>query len=93
MTITQNETRHALLKLLSVLAGPAYQHHSKDKPLTQQIELCIAQVKTEASEAMALIEACAPHGKAMLSQAQQKLEAFSELQVLHQLAVDRFGVI
>ena len=89
--ITEAETHCALAKLLSVLAGTAYKVHEKDQSLPQQFERCIQRVKIEASEAMALIEACAPHSKAMLTQAQQKLEALSELQVLHQLALERFG--
>ena len=50
------------------------------------------RIKAEASEGVALIEACAPHGRAMLSQAQQKLDALAELSVLHQLAMENFDV-
>ncbi len=92
MTVSSAETRRAILKLVSVLAGPAYQQSDQSKPLNLQIELCIERIKAEASEGVALIEACAPHGRAMLSQAQQKLDALAELSVLHQLAMENFDV-
>ena len=92
MTVSSAETRRAILKLMSVLAGPAYQHNDQNKPLNLQLELCIERIKAEASEGAALIEACAPHGRAMLSQAQQKLDALAELSILHQLAMERFDV-
>ena len=92
MTISAKETHQAILKLISVLAGPAYLQSDQNKPLNLQIELCMERIKAEASEAVALIDACAPHGRAMLSQAQQKLDALAELSVLHQLAMERFDV-
>ena len=88
MTVTSTEARLAILKVLSVLAGPAYQQSDRDKPLAVQLELCTERIKAEASEGIALIEACAPHGRPMLSQAQQKLEAIAQLAVLHQLAAE-----
>ena len=90
MTVSSADTRRAILKLVSVLAGPAYQQSDQNKPLNLQIELCTERIKAEASEGIALIEACAPHGRPMLSQAQQKLEAITQLAVLHQLAAERF---
>ena len=42
--------------------------------VSSQIDLCIERVKAEASEGAALIDACAPHGRAMLTQAQKRLE-------------------
>ena len=92
MTVSSAETRRAILKLMSVLAGPAYQHNDQNKPLNLQLELCIERIKAEASEGAALIEACAPHGRAMLTQAQQKLDALAELSILHQLAMERYDV-
>ena len=92
MTISAKETHRAILKLISVLAGPAYLQSDQNKPLNLQIELCMERIKAEASEAVALIDACAPHGRAMLSHAQQKLDALAELSVLHQLAMERFDV-
>ena len=92
MTISAKETHQAILKLISVLAGPAYLQSDQNKPLNLQIELCMERIKAEASEGVALIDACAPHGRAMLSQAQKKLDALAELSVLHQLAMERFDV-
>ena len=92
MTISAIETHRAILKLISALAGPTYQPSDRDKPLDLQIELCMERLKAEASEAVALIDASAPHGRAMLSQAQQKIDALAELSVLHQLAMERFEV-
>ena len=92
MTISAKETHRAILKLISVLAGPAYLQSDQNKPLNLQIELCMERLKAEASEGVALIDACAPHGRAMLSQAQQKIDALAELSVLHQLAMERFDV-
>ncbi|WP_170953571.1 hypothetical protein [Synechococcus sp. UW179A] len=51
------------------------------------------RAKTEASEGVALIKAYAPHGNAVLSQAQQKLDALAELSVVHQLAIERFDIM
>ena len=90
MTVSSADTRRAILKLVSVLAGPAYQQSDQNKPLNLQIELCMERIKAEASEGIALIEACAPHGRPMLSKAQQKLEAITQLAVLHQLAAEKF---
>ena len=92
MTVSSADTRRAIMKLVSVLAGPAYLQSDQNKPLNLQIELCMERIKAEASEGVALIEACAPHGRAMLSQAQQKLDALAELSVLHQLAMENFDV-
>jgi len=93
MTITADEARLAFLKVLSVLAGPAYHQSDHDKPLAEQLELCAERIKAEASEGVALIEACAPHGRAMLSQAQQKLESLNQLAVLHQLVAEKFETL
>jgi len=92
MTVSSADTRRAIMKLVSVLAGPSYQPSDQNKPLNLQLEVCIERIKAEASEGVALIEACAPHGRALLSQAQQKLDALAELSVLHQLAMENFDV-
>ena len=92
MTVSSAETRRAILKLVSVLAGPAYQQSDQNKPLNLQIELCIERIKAEASEGVALIEACAPHGRAMMTEAQQKMGALAELSILHRLAMERLDV-
>ena len=93
MTITADEARLAFLKVLSVLAGPAYHQSDHYKPLAEQLELCAERIKAEASEGVVLIEACAPHGRAMLSQAQQKLESLTQLAVLHQLVAEKFETL
>ena len=90
MSITADDARQAILRVLSVIAGPAYQQTDHDKPLALQLGLCAERIKQEASEGVALIEACAPHGRAMLSQAQQKLETLTHLAVLHELAAEKF---
>ena len=93
MSPSEEETRRALLKLLSAVAGPAYQKVEKTETCDRQIDHAIELTKTEASEGAALIEACAPHGKSMLTHAQQKLEILEELKILCHLAKDRFGDI
>ena len=93
MAVTEKATRRALLKLLSVIAGPAYQKVDETEPCDRLIEHVIELTKTEASEGAALIEACAPHGKSMLTHAQQKLEILSEFKVLYQLAKEQFSEI
>ena len=93
MTVSSTETRRAILKLVSVLAGPAYQQSDQNKPLNLQIELCIERIKAEASEGVALIEACAPHGRAMLTQAQKRLENLQALKVLEAVASESFGML
>ena len=76
MAVTEKATRRALLKLLSVIAGPAYQKVDETEPCDRLIEHVIELTKTEASEGAALIEACAPHGKSMLTHAQQTGNTF-----------------
>jgi len=36
------------------------------------IDLCIGRVKAEASERAALVDACSPHGRAVLTQSQKR---------------------
>ena len=70
MQPTPEDIRNALLKLLSAVAGPSGADFDESQPAGEQITLCIERTKAEASESAALIDACAPHGRAMLSQAQ-----------------------
>ena len=70
MSISTNKVHQAISKLLRVLAGTARQQNDLNQPLKLQLELCMECAKTEASEGVALIEACAPHGNEELSQAQ-----------------------
>ena len=73
MQPTSEDTRRALLKLLSVTAGTALGSLDGELPVGQQIDLCVERTKVEA-EGAALVDACAPHGRAMLTQAQKRLE-------------------
>ena len=74
----------ALTLLLKAVISPAlaqatesWQTHPRER-----IAHCIAQVRIEVSEGASLVAACAPHGRAMLTQAQQTLERLESLQVL-----------
>ena len=49
--------------------------------------------KAEASEGAALIDACAPHGRAMLTQAQKRLEQLEAIKTLEKLARSTFGTL
>ena len=93
MQPTTEDTRTALLKLLSAVAGPSGDHVDETKPAGEQINLCIERTKAEASEGAALIDACAPHGRAMLTQAQQRLENLQALKVLESVASENFGML
>ena len=59
----------------------------------QQIDLCTERTKVEASEGAALVDACAPHGRAMLTQAQKRLENLQALKVLEAVASESFGLL
>ena len=76
MQPTSEDTRGALLQLLSETPGPALGALDEELPAGQQIDLCIERTKAEATESAALVDACAPHGRALLTQAQQCLENF-----------------
>ena len=93
MQPTTEDTRKALLKLLSAVAGPTGADVDETKPASEQIAPCIERLKAEASEGAALVDACAPHGRAMLTQAQQRLEQLQALKVLESLASESFGLL
>ncbi|WP_413745484.1 hypothetical protein [Synechococcus sp. MIT S9507] len=86
MQPSSEDTRQALLKLLSELAGPSSTTDAQATGVSAQIDLCIERVNAEASEGAALIDACAPHGRAMLTQAQIRLENLEALKVLESVA-------
>jgi hypothetical protein len=65
----------------------------ESKPVANQIDLCINRTKAEASEGAALIDACAPQGRAMLTQAQKKLEQLQALKVLEVVVSESFGLL
>ena len=93
MQPTSEDTRRALLQLLSVTAGPVLGSLDGELPAGQQIDLCIERTKAEASEGAALVDACAPHGRAMLTQAQKRLENLQALKVLEAVASESFGLL
>ncbi|QNI58189.1 hypothetical protein SynBIOSU31_01312 [Synechococcus sp. BIOS-U3-1] len=49
--------------------------------------------RIHALEAAALIYACAPHGRAMLTQAQNRLETLQPLKVLESVASESFELL
>ena len=59
MQPTPEDTRQALLKLLSEVAGPSASADAQATEVGAQIDLCIQRVKAEASEGAALVDACA----------------------------------
>ena len=93
MQPTSEDTRRALLQLLSVMAGTALGSLDGELPVGQQIDLSIERTKVEASEGAALVDACAPHGRAMLTQAQKRLENLQALKVLEAVANESFGLL
>ena len=93
MLPTSEETQLALLKLLTTTAGPALKADDESKPVENQIDLCIERTKAEASEGAALVAQCAPHGRAMLTQAQKRLETLEALKVMVAVAKQSFGMI
>ena len=93
MQPTPEDTRKALLKLLTVVAGPTGADVDESQPAGEQINLCIERTKAEASEGAALIDACAPHGRAVLTQAQQRLEQLQALKVMEAVASESFGLL
>ena len=93
MLPTSEETQLALLKLLTATAGPALKADDESKPVENQIDLCIERTKAEASEGAALVAQCAPHGRAMLTQAQKRLETLDALKVMVAVAKQSFGML
>ena len=93
MQPTSEDTRKALLKLLSAVASPSGADVDETQPASEQINLCIERTKAEASEGAALIDACAPHGRAMLTQAQKRLETLQALKILESVVSESFGLV
>ena len=93
MQPTPEDTRKALLKLLSAVAGRLGADVDENQPAGEQINLCIERTKAEASEGAALIGTCAPHGRAMLTQAQQRLKNLQALKVLESVASESFELL
>ena len=93
MQPTPEDTRKALLKLLTAVAGPSGADVDETRTASEQINLCIERTKAEASEGAALIDACAPHGRAMLTQAQKRLETLQALKILESVVSESFGLV
>ena len=93
MQPTSEATRQALLKLLALAAGQGLSDNRGPESVNYQIERCIERTKAEASEGAALIDACAPHGRAMLTQAQKRLEQLEAIKTLEKLARSTFGTL
>ena len=74
----------ALTVLLRAVVNPALAQACEalhNTPLAR-IQHCIQQMRIDASEGASLVASCAPHGRAMLSQAQQTLERLESLEIL-----------
>ena len=93
MQPTPEDTRKALLKLLTAVAGPSGADVDETQPAGEQINLFIERTKAEVSEGAALIDACAPHGRAMLTLAQLRLEQLQALKVLEEVVTESFGLL
>ena len=93
MQPTSEATRQALLKLLALAAGQGLSDNREPESVNDQIERCIEHTKAEASEGAALVDACAPHGRAMLTQAQKRLEQLEAIKTLEKLARSTFGTL
>ena len=93
MQPTPEETKQALITLLSAVAGSSLVADAKTKPVAHQIDLSIDRTKADASEGAALIDACAPQGRAMLTQAQKRLEQLQALKVLETFMSESFGLL
>ena len=91
-SITAEQVDQALTVLLKVVVNPALAQVTEPWQTnpSERIAQCIERVRIEASEGASLVAACAPHGRAMLTQAQQTLERLESLQLLAmELAVSR----
>ena len=92
MQPSRNKARQALNQLLkAIVPQQASQTIELEDSLNKRINRCIDLLKTEASEAAALIAECAPHGKPMLAQAQKKLEHLDALQMLETVVSELYG--
>ena len=89
MQPSRNKARQALNQILkAIVPQQASQTIELEDSPNNRINLCIELLKTEASEAAALIAECAPHGKPMLAQAQKKLEHLEALKILETVVSD-----
>ena len=88
-TPNDDQIRQAFNRLLEAVVGP--NHAAATSTLqndpSHRLSRCIERVQAEASEGAALVAECAPHGRAMLTQAQHKLATLEALQVLAGVAI------
>ena len=82
--MTAERVDQALTVLLKAVVNPALAKATEPWQTNprERIAQCIGRVRIEASEGASLVAACAPHGRAMLTQAQQTLKRLESLQVL-----------
>lgn len=91
--LTAQTARAALNHLLTTIVSPALAAETEslsDHP-GQRIDHCIERVKADASEGAALVAECAPHGRVMLTQAQQQLATLDALKVLEGVVSEAYG--
>ena len=84
----EDQIAQALNRLLETVVGQAHAAATttlRDDP-NHRLSRCIERLQAEASEGAALVAECAPHGRAMLTQAQHKLATLEALQVLAEAA-------
>ena len=91
--LSAQTARAALNQLLTSIIRTALSADTEslsDHP-GQRIDRCIERVKVDASEGAALVAECAPHGRTMLSQAQQQLTNLDALKVLEGVVSEAYG--
>ena len=82
------QIKQAFNRVLDTVVG---QHHARETTTLQddpnrRLIRCVERVQAEASEGAALVAECAPHGRAMLTQAQHKLATLEAMRVLAEAA-------
>ncbi|TCD56738.1 hypothetical protein CWE17_08715 [Synechococcus sp. BS56D] len=93
MTHLSPESAHAAIKrLLLTCITPAMASETEGiTRMSERIRACIERVKVDASEGAALVAECAPHGRAMVAQAQKALADLEALSVLDELVGEMYG--
>ena len=84
----EDQIAQSLNRVLETVVGQAHAAATttlRDDP-NRRLSRCIERLQAEASEGAALVAECAPHGRAMLTQAQHKLATLEALQVLAEAA-------
>ena len=84
----EDQIAQALNRVIEAVVGQAHAAATttlRDEP-NRRLSRCIERLQAEASEGAALVAECAPHGRAMVTQAQHKLAALDALQVLAKVA-------